>query len=235
MDRLSEGSNRAALIDASFIYDDDFSLARFLRLAELRQKDISCFARADACRVNSGASSLLHPVSIDSGLTCPRLHNHTSLDNPAQYVSIPLCILSAGRGVALLEQGLLTGPNLAIHQLHLGEEHHALFGLQVSSLWSADMWQEHQDHLNQAPEASEALPERFKQAEAWAYSAHKKAHPVYATSSQQIGAKKPCQHEMQEVWAGIKGGIEGFGPSKRSSSLNTAVRTSKVHHSMDGW
>ena len=228
---------RVVIVDASLIFTEDFSLARILKLADLRARDICCFSNLDRARLTTKATALLQPVNLESHSTCPKLQLGSG--EVSRFHTVPICVLSAMTAGQLAEGESPGGTGLGFERLLSRQPGSCVFGLQVSAPWSAEVWQSRAVMLSQRYEAAAttaAMPRRFKQADKWDYSMVKKVHPVYATSSQQIGCKKPCQHDMQSTWAGTKGGLAEFGPPKRTTSgLKTAMRTSKVHQSMDGW
>lgn len=234
-DLLASRSGRAVIVDASFVFAEGFSLARIFKLADLRAKDICCFTNLESARLTSEARASLQPVNLGSHRTCPVLHAAT--EQTSHFHALPLSILTAATASQLAD-GNSMGSEFTFKRLLSAQPGNHLHGLQVPAPWSAELWHSHLSQLCLSSDstASAPMPERFRQAEEWDYSVVKKVHPVYATSSQQIGCKKPCQHDMQTTWAGIKGGLAEFGPTKRTTSgLKTAVRTSKVHQSMDGW
>ena len=47
------------------------------------------------------------------------------------------------------------------------------------------------------------LPERFEEASKFRHNAHKQ-HPLYATSNNAYGAKKPSQSELPVQWNGVR-------------------------------
>ena len=228
---------RHILVDASFIFPEGFSLGRILKLADLRAKDICCFSQLEKVRLTESALAKVQPVKLDTYCTCPKFS--LASEETSHFCSVPLYILSSKTATQLARLSPAKGLELGFGMLLSTEPGNCILGLQVPTPWSAEVWHSRVTVLDQnsvETAAAASVPQRFKEADKWDYSAVKKMHPVYTTSSQQIGLKKPCQHDMQASWAGIKGGLAEFGPSKRTTSgLKTAVRTSKVHQSMDGW
>ena len=61
--RLSAGkAGRTVIVNASCIFVEDFSLAKILRLADLRAQDICCFSRLTRAQMTTGATALLQPA-----------------------------------------------------------------------------------------------------------------------------------------------------------------------------
>lgn len=228
---------KLVFIDAALVYGENFSLSRLLKLADLRCRDIACFSKADSTELKPFTTPLLYPISLDSESACPRLLKSKPSGDLHEHWIVPLHILSLEKLVSLISPASLRGVEQALEKLYLHLDQHALYGLEAPCPWSPALWLESMRKLHQSAELPEQhLPERFKCASDWDHSMVIKPHPVYATSSQQIGRKKPCQHELQTIWAGIQGDLAGFGSAKgKNSSLKTCLRTSKVHHSMDGW
>lgn len=77
------------------------------------------------------------------------------------------------------------------------------------------------------------LPDRFTNLELRTFEARKQ-HPVYTTTSNDYGKKKPEEFDMPGTWAGIAGYFTNSFPGPyRNLSLVTAVTKSKVHKALD--
>lgn len=78
-----------------------------------------------------------------------------------------------------------------------------------------------------------ALPERFQKPELMLFKPRKQ-HPVYTTSNNVYGAKKPQEFDMPGTWSGIQGAFTNTFPGPyKNASLVTATTRSKVHKTLD--
>lgn len=221
-----------ALFDASLVYGDDFSLARVLVLAKLRSKDLLCFSKQ---RGPAPASHQYFEIGLASQRACPRLLSSTSAPGTAHHVAVPLYVFLPERTFPLHKKGMLSWRAYAQDLVAAGLE---VYGMEVSYPCPINAWVSRLDAARKevASSSAAALPTRFKEPEAWDYGAVRKEHPLYTTSNHQIGVIKPSQYDMHDTWAGMKSSVSGLGLTQKSSAgFRTAIRSSKIHGSMDGW
>lgn len=221
-------NHKLLVVDAAQMYGEAFSLDQVLRLALVRAKPIVCFTRREA----PASKGCLPVVPLAAGI-CTRLSLDAHADS--QFFTAPLWVLDS----RLLSQQICKEAGLGSTTLALlsGGE---LYGLQLEKVQSADLWWRQQQELSRAqalqPTCTEAgLPDRFRDSSLWNYQTVRREHPVYSTSSAVIGMRKPSQHELPLTWSGIKGGLSGLEGGGSHTGLNTGLRRSKVHASIEGW
>lgn len=221
-------------IDAAWVVGDDFSLSRLIALARLRAKDVALICRTEAA--SKHAQSAVPAFTADHS-RCPLLSEQQGnlQADKAACVVLPCVVLTEAsyqrfrgeKGVRLLQQLLAGGQ---------------LYGAEVANAWTAEDWLQQATARNAAAadesrqlEAASEVPGRFKDAGRWSYQCRKQEHPVYTTSSALYGSEPPSQHDLPMRWSGIKSGLIDGVPAKRSSSLRTSIRRSKVHQALEGW
>mmetsp|Transcript_1946 Transcript_1946/g.4951 ORF Transcript_1946/g.4951 Transcript_1946/m.4951 type:complete len:173 (-) Transcript_1946:112-630(-) len=91
---------------------------------------------------------------------------------------------------------------------------------------------------------SAVLPGRFREEDVWKKVDRKRQHPMYSTTSHEIGLRQPTIAQLPTKWFAQSGtfskefmNANRFGESRKTfTTLNTAMSRSKFHHSLDqGW
>ena len=64
----------------------------------------------------------------------------------------------------------------------------------------------------------------------------RKQHPLYQTSNNSYGARKPSQSELPQQWNGVRGEFTKKNPGAiRDNGFVVAITKSKVHSTLDGF
>ena len=159
----------------------------------------------------------------------------TAINETVEHVAVPICLVWSTSLHPMLQS---EKPSCRTFIQDLLSAQHEVFGIEVSHPCSTEAWASELSAVREAMEATAAnkMPSRFRSCDAWDYSTVRKEHPLYTTSSHQIGCSAPRQHMMHDVWAGVRGGLSGLGTSQKVSiGFRTSLRSSKVHESIDGW
>ncbi|KAJ1627809.1 hypothetical protein T492DRAFT_1021972 [Pavlovales sp. CCMP2436] len=91
---------------------------------------------------------------------------------------------------------------------------------------------------------SALLPGRFANEEGWKSFERRKQHPMYSTSSHEVGLRPPTLAALPTKWFGGSGtfskefmNANKFGESRRAfTTLHTSMTRNNVHHTLDqGW
>lgn len=78
-------------------------------------------------------------------------------------------------------------------------------------------------------------PDRFKQPNFWQYTNRRQEHPLFPTTTGQLGRLDPTLADMPPLWTGKQGVFtQTFaGGMQRDTSLNCSVWKSRVHNTLD--
>ena len=176
--------NNILLIDASFVCGASFDLSWVLQMGLLRGKPITCFVKN---KHSEPVPPNFFPAELGAVGVCCRLAACSS-GVPANYHTVPLLLMETQsfRAAAPTSIAALVAAKLAGGDLH---------GFHIEACLQPKEWWESQEQLRntalnayQQSDGEQNLPERFSDAALWQHNAAKE-HPVYTTSSREIGSK----------------------------------------------